>query len=115
VRLVVIAWSVVSPRAFAHDEVVAVLGPRASEDASLVFGEVIADAGRPLGLPWADHCLLDILGGLASPRGWLPPSDPMWFRAEEAHAFWCLSPRGVMTSRLSCLYFWVWLQLLMKS
>ena len=41
---------------------------RVDDGASLLTGAVVAGADRPLRLPWADLCLLVILGGLVSPR-----------------------------------------------
>jgi hypothetical protein len=52
-KLAVTARGTTSPYAFAHDEVIAISGLRADEDASSVLGMVTASAG--------------ILGGLASP------------------------------------------------
>ena len=50
------ARGAVSPRAFACDGVVVVLGPRADGDASSPLGVVVAGVDRPIGLPWADPC-----------------------------------------------------------
>ena len=65
--LVVVARDMTSLRAPVHGGVVVVLGPQAGEDASLSPEMAIANAGWPLKLPWVDLCLLDVLGGLASP------------------------------------------------
>jgi hypothetical protein len=58
-----------SPQASTHDEVIAIYRPSADEEVSLVLGMVAAGMGRPLGWLWIDLSWLDILGGLASPRG----------------------------------------------
>lgn len=58
-----------SPRALACGEVVVVPGLRVGEGASLSLGVVVAGADRPVELPWANLCRLDIFSGLTSHRG----------------------------------------------
>jgi hypothetical protein len=69
VDLVIVAWGAVSPRVLVRGKVIAVLGPRASEDASSVLEMVAASAGQPPRWLWVDLCWPGVLNELASPRG----------------------------------------------